>query len=325
MQRILVTGAGGFIGRHLVAALVRDGCKVLAPVRRRDRARAIWFLPGVDVVQADVLNPATLEASLAECDACINLVGILHGGKGQPYGEGFQRLHVELPERLAQLASAQGKRLVHVSALGAHSQGRSMYLRSKGDGEAAIRNAGSASAGLDWRIVRPSVVFGEGDHFIAMLARLTRLFWLLPLAAPHAKLQPLWVGDLVQALLTCLREDGARGKVFELGGPGVHTLMHIANLVAQAQGARCAVVPLPELIGRMQAALLERLPGPLGELLTLDNLDSLASDSVLQGHLPGFAALGVSPRPLEPWLAHEAFPQHDPWIVRRARAHASLG
>ncbi|MCE1162668.1 MAG: complex I NDUFA9 subunit family protein [Thiomonas sp.] len=296
-QNILVIGGSGFIGSRLVNALSLANHFVTVPTRRRQRARHLVQLPLVDVVETDVLDDAKLAKLVAGRDAVVNLVGILHGKRGQPYGADFARAHVDLPRRIAAACARQGvRRLVHMSALGADRDGPSMYLRSKGAGEAAIR----AQQGIDFTLFRPSVVFGPEDKFLNTFAQLQRVFPIVPLAGAKTRFAPVWVGDVVTAFVNSLVGPQARntlGQTYELCGPKVYTLAELVRLCGQYArvGGGCgrSIIPLPDALGRLQAALLELAPGD--PLMSRDNLDSMKVDSVCTGGLPGFAAeLGVA-------------------------------
>ena len=297
MHNIVVFGGSGFIGSQLVARLSAAGCRVLVPTRRRERAKHLLPLPTVDVVQIDTFDTATLERLMRGQDAAVNLVGILHGRSGKPYGGDFARAHVRLPQNLAAACVATGAtRLVHVSALGADPQGPSMYLRSKGDGEAAVR----AQEGLRWTILRPSVVFGPGDQFLNMFARLQRLLPVVLLGGAKARFAPVYAGDVVQAIQHALigpQADATIGKTYELAGPQVYTLAELVKLSGQWAGINHGrgrpVIGLPAPLARLMAGLMELEPGE--PLMSRDNLDSMRLPSVAGGELPGFAPeLGVA-------------------------------
>ena len=295
-QNILVIGGSGFIGSRLVNALSLGNHFVTVPTRRRQRARHLVQLPLVDVVEADVHDDAALARLVAGRDAVVNLVGILHGKRGQPYGPDFARAHVELPRRIAAACAQHGvRRVVHMSALGADVNGPSMYLRSKGDGEAALK----AQAGLDLTLFRPSVVFGPGDKFLNTFASLQRVFPVVPLAGAKTRFAPVYVGDVVTAFVSSLVGPQARDTIhqtYELCGPNAYTLAELVRLSGQwaRVGGGCGrtILPLPDALGRLQALLMELAPGE--PLMSRDNLDSMKVDSVCSGAAPGFVpALGV--------------------------------
>ncbi|KAG4081021.1 hypothetical protein HA402_010192 [Bradysia odoriphaga] len=295
-MRILIIGGTGFIGGHLAARLVGQGYETMIPTRRYANGRELQVLPGVTLIEADVYDDAQLDRLLSGCGAVINLVGILHGQRGRPYGADFARAHVLLPERLARACRRAGvPRLLHISALGADSAGASMYQRSKGDGEAALRQACEQVGLDDWTIFRPSVVFGPEDSFTNMFARLARRLPVLPLAGAGARLQPVYVGDVVTAMLAALDNSQARGQVYELGGPQVYSLAELATLCARWSGHPRPVLAMPMSLAYLQARFFEHLPGE--PLLTRDNLDTLKTDNVCSGPLA--PELGIVPTGLE--------------------------
>ena len=165
-MRILVIGGTGFIGRRLVARLSGGGQhQILVPTRSYGRGRDLQILPGVTLTADDVHDDATLDRLLRGCDAAVNLVGILHGKAGKPYGSDFARAHVTLPQRVAHLPAAGRATPAAHERAGADSAGASMYQRSKGDGEAAVRKELEGWRDGGWTIFRPSVVFGPDDNF----------------------------------------------------------------------------------------------------------------------------------------------------------------
>ena len=292
-SRILIVGGSGFIGYQLAARLSARNARVIVPSRRVTRARHVLLLPTVELRQADPHDDADLDALMAGCDAVVNLVGVLHGRWGAPYGPEFARAHVELPRRLAAAcARNRVRRLVHVSALGVSEDAAalpSMYLRSKADGERAIR----ASQGVDWTILRPSVVFGPGDRFLNLFADLQRTLPVMPLARADARFQPVYVGDVADAIVNVLDRPETFGRTYELAGPEVFTLGELVRLAGRWAGCERPVWALPYTLGQLQAGLLGALPNPL---MSSDNFDSMAVDNVASGPLA--PELGIDPTPL---------------------------
>ncbi len=304
-QNILVIGGTGFLGGHLVAALGADGRAISVPTRRREGGKRLLLLPTVDVVAADVNDDATLTRLVADRDAVINLVGILHGDQGTPYGKAFGAAHVELPRRIVAACREAGvRRLLHMSALGADADGPSMYLRSKAAGEAVVEQADAPSDGrapLAVTVFRPSVVFGRDDRFLNLFATMQRWLPIMPLAKAGARFQPVAVGDVARAFVAALDDDESFGRTYELAGPRVYTMAELVRLAgtyrAGGHGRARPIVPLPDVLGRLQAAFLEFAPGPT--LMSRDNFDSMRTDNVATGVFPGLADLGIAATPLE--------------------------
>lgn len=296
MKKILVLGGTGFLGRHICEKLTRLSYRVTVPTRRSENAKPIQHLPLLDVIEADVHDPAALAQLVAGHDAVINLVAILHGNAAA-----FERTHVALPKLLAQVCVQAGvQRLVHVSALGAALDAPSMYQRSKAQGEAVLQ-----AAGLDLTILRPSVMFGAEDKFLNLFVKLQKIFPVMPLAGAATRFQPVWVEDVAQAMVNSLRRldqgaDKPRSAVYEAYGPDVFTLKQLVQLAGAWAGIRHGrgrpVLALPMALGKLQAALMRLLPGE--PLLSRDNLDSMQVDNVASGQLPGLAGLGVTPSAL---------------------------
>lgn len=296
-QNILILGGTGFLGRSVVDRLAAQGRRVRVATRRLAQARPLIVLPTVEVVEADIHDPAALDRLLADCDAVINLVGILHDpGTRSPYGPWFRAVHVELPRRLAAACKKRGvERLLQVSALGADRNGPSAYLRSKGDGEDALRQAGVEGT----TIFRPSVVFGDGDQFLSRFSRLAACLPVLLLGKPAARLQPVWVEDVAAAIGNVLDERASFGKIYELCGPTVYSLQRLVQFAARTSGHPRPVIGLPDALAYLLAGTMELLPGE--PPLTRDNLDSLRVDNVasVQPYRPA-PELGIQPAPMEP-------------------------
>ncbi|MFZ9373465.1 MAG: complex I NDUFA9 subunit family protein [Burkholderiaceae bacterium] len=290
-KRVLVLGGTGFVGRHVCEKLVAQGTRVTVPTRRIDRARDIQMLPLLDVAVADVHDAAQLARLLPGHDAVVNLIAILHGNE-----PAFERAHVVLPRTLAAAMHAAGiKRLVHISALGADASGPSMYQRSKARGEAVLRESG-----LDVTLLRPSVIFGAEDKFLNTFASLQAVAPVMPLAGAGTRFQPVWVEDVAQAVVNALlgaKGDRASiGQTLEACGPETFTLGELVRLAGRCAGHERPVMALPLSVGRLQAALMELLPGE--PLMSRDNVASLSVDNVASGTLPGLQALGITPAAL---------------------------
>ena len=312
MKNILLLGGTGFVGSHVCEKLVRQGWHVTVPTRRLSNARQLLPLPLVTVLVLDVHDEAALLRAVAGHDAVVNLVAILHGTQAA-----FEKVHVALLHKLARACiAAHIKQLVHISALGAdalHPQSApSMYLRSKGQGEAVLmQTAGiGAAAAFDLTILRPSVIFGAEDKFLNLFARLQTVFPLMPLARADARFQPVWVQDVAAAVVRSLERDGTVSvanapRVVEACGPDVFTLKELVQLAAQLSGIRKGrgrpVISLPLWLGRLQARLMELAPGE--PLMSRDNLDSMQRDNVASGSLPGLQSLGIAPAALRPIAA----------------------
>ena len=291
-QLITVLGGGGFVGRYVVQRLLARGARVRIAEREPRKALFLKPLGGLGQTQfvaADVRDAASVARAVHGSDAVINLVGSFHDMKAvQADGAG----HV------AAAAKAAGVRaLVHISAIGADPESHSVYGRSKGEGEAAVRAAFPAAA-----ILRPSIVFGREDQFINRFATLIRFAPVVPVIAPAVKFQPVYVGDVADAVVAAL--DGtAAGKTFELGGPQVLTMAALQRWVAEATGRKRLFVELPDAISGALATAFGWAPGAP---ITKDQWLMLRHDNIVADGAAGLAQLGVAPTSLgvvaEGWL-----------------------
>ena len=266
-MNILIVGGTGFLGGALAQRLARVdySCFLTLPTRRPERVRHLTVLPNARVVAADVHDEATLARLMIGQDAVISLVGILKGN--------FQRTHADLPGKIGRAAAAAGvARVLHVSALGAATNAPSDYLRSKAAGEAALR-----AACPDATIFRPSVIFGRGDSFLTLFARLLKLAPVVPLACADARFQPVWVGDVASALVTALDRPESRGQTYPLCGPREYALGELVAYAGQVSGHPRPIIGLPFALSILQAFFMEFLPnGPM----TRDNVWSMQVPSV---------------------------------------------
>jgi len=300
IRRVLVVGGTGFIGTAVVRRLVAEGVCVTVPTRRLAHAQHLLVLPTVEIVRADVHEDGAAARLVRGHDAVVNLVGILHSRPGSPWGLDFARAHVELPRAIARACDGAGvARLLHVSALKASRDAPSAYLRSKAAGEEAIGEGRIAPT-----ILRPSVVFGPGDSFLNLFAGLARRLPLLPLACPQARFQPVWVGDVAAVIAEALARPESAGQTYELCGPAAYSLRELVRMAAALSGHPRPVIGLPDALSRVQAALLERLPG---QLMTRDNLASMRVDSVCAGCALPF---GRTPASIEAIAATWLAPAH---------------
>lgn len=290
MRRTAILGGTGFIGRNLVCALTRRGHATRVFTRRRERNRHLLVFPSCELVELDVHSIDALVHGFAGCDAVVNLVGILN-----PRDCTFHDAHVALAGKVIGACRRAGvARLLHMSALRANAAGPSEYLRTKAEGEARIRRGAGAEVGVT--SFRPSVVFGPGDSFFHRFAALLAMSpGLLPLACPESKFAPVYVGDVVEAFIRCLEEKSWTGRRLELAGPRVYTLRRLVEYTAETAGLRRRVAGLGDFLSRLQAGLMERLPGPP---FSTDNYLSLQIDSVLTGD-NGLRTLGIAPTGIE--------------------------
>jgi len=283
MKKILILGGTGFVGRHLCEKLAEGDYRTTVLTRRRVNAKHLQMLPMVDVIEGSAHDAATLTPLLAEHDAVVNLIAILHGTEAA-----FDAAHVQLPETLVKACDAAGqRRIVHVSSLGADSNAPSMYQRSKARGEAVL-----FGATLDVSVLRPSVIFGAEDKFLNTFASLQKLLPVIPLAGSTARFQPVWVEDVATALVKCIQDTSTIGQTFEACGPEVFTLKQLVQLAGQYSGHEKPVIGLPDSLARLQARLMELAPGV--PIMSRDNLDAMKVDNISGGKLPGLQALGIT-------------------------------
>lgn len=285
MKDRLVTliGGGGFLGRYVVQALLGAGARVR--VAQRD-PRDAWFLKPLgglgqtQVIAADITRPQTIARAIAGADAVVNLVGSFTGN--------LERIHVGGARALAEAARNAGvSALVHLSAIGADRDAPSIYGQTKGAGEAAVREAFPHAT-----IMRPSTVFGREDKFVNMFAGMIAKLPVIPVLKPDARFQPVFAGDVAQAVVTALAEPARfGGRVFELGGPDVLTMLELQRWIARAIGRNPAFVPLPDAAGSLLAALP-------GVPISRDQWKLLQRDSIVGQGAEGLAALGITPTPL---------------------------
>ena len=294
MQSKVVTifGGSGFIGRYVVKRLAELGAVIRVPTRRPERAIFLKPLGAVGQINIEPWNATAAgeaERLVAGSDLVVSLIGILFERRG---GD-FERVQGRLPGEIGAAAAKHGvSQLVHVSAIGADPSSPAVYGRTKAAGEAAVRAAFPTAT-----ILRPSIVFGPEDGFFNRFARMSQISPALPLiGGGRTRFQPVYVGDVADAVVAALTRADAAGRTYELGGPGVYSFRELLAYVLAVTGRRRLLLDLPFGIAALQARLLQFLPEPP---LTPDQLELLKRDNVVAADAPGLADLGVTPTPLE--------------------------
>ena len=296
---ITLVGGGGFLGRYTAQALLAGGARVR--IAERDPRRAFYLKPQgglgqTQFVAADVARPETIARACEGADGVVNLVGTFTGD--------LRRIHVDGARAVAEGAASAGAALVHVSAIGADPASASLYGATKGEGEAAVRAVDPKAI-----ILRPSTVFGREDQFINRFAQMIARFPVVPVLRAPARFQPVFAGDVADAIAAALASGGAHaGKTFELGGPEVLSMIELQRWIAAAIGRNPSFVELPDVVGGVIAGF-GFLPGAP---ITADQWKMLQHDSIAAPGSEGLAALGVTPTPLEAVAPG--------WLVRYRRA-----
>ena len=287
-MRIVLIGASGFFGGHLLRALTADKHECVVLTRAKVRRGTVGLQPGVTLEQADVYDPEALVEQFSGADAVVSMAGILNESGGG--GKGFHRAHVDLVEGIIKACRQAGvTRLLHVSALNA-GKGSSHYLKSKGEAEALLRSAED----INITIFQPSVIFGHGDAFFNKFAAMLSLAPALPLACPKSRLQPVFAGDVAAAMAASLDDPMTWGKTYEMAGPKIYTLQELVQWTAKTRGLRRWVIGLPGPLSAMMAAVMNLVPG---KPLSWDNYQSLKTDNISDKN--DFSYFHIEPRSID--------------------------
>jgi NADH dehydrogenase len=292
---ITVFGGSGFLGRHLVRALAKRHYRIRVACRRPDLAghlQPLGRVGQIHAVQANVRHAGSVEAAVRGADAVVNLVGILFERGRQR----FDTVQAYGAEQVALAASAHGARMVQVSAIGADENSTAAYARAKAGGEKAV-----LAATPDATIVRPSIMFGPEDNFFNKFAAMARALPALPLiGGGETRFQPVFVGDVAEAIARAVEGDAKPGTIYEAGGPEVLSFKALMEYVLSVTERRRLLIPLPFALAKLKATFLQYLPKPL---LTPDQVEMLKTDNVVspaaQAEGRTLSALGIEPTAME--------------------------
>jgi uncharacterized protein YbjT (DUF2867 family) len=313
-NRVAILGGSGFIGRYVVKRLAERGDVVAVGGRNAVEAKFLRLkgeVGQVGLINVSIGDEQLLRAFVADNDAVVNLVGILRESGSQR----FEAAHHIGPARLARIAREAGvPRFIQMSAIGAEPRATSAYARTKGAGEAAARDAFPTAT-----ILRPSVVFGPEDQFFNRFAALATVSPVLPLIGGGETLfQPVYVGDVAEAVVRCIDDSSTAGRIYELGGPKVYSLRALFELLLEEIRRKRLLVNVPFGAAAMQARLLSLLPDAP---LTPDQVEMLKYDNIVSPNALGFEALGISPTAIEAILPTylDRF-RRGGWYARRSAA-----
>jgi NADH dehydrogenase len=286
-----VFGGSGFIGRYVVQRLAARGYVVRVVGRDTERAKDLMVTGAVGQVvalYASFANPATIARATEGADLVVNLIGILSERRS---GD-FQRVHAEGPGAIARAAAgSEVQRMVQISAIGADASSPSLYARTKAAGEAAVHEVFPTAT-----ILRPSIVFGAEDKFFNRFGAMAMYLPVMPVICGHTRFQPVYVGDVADAIIASLEREDTPGQTYELGGPRIYTFRELLVWLLHETRRHRALIEIPLGLARLQARLGELAPG---KPFTRDQLLMLQRDNVATEGMPGLAELGIVPTPIE--------------------------
>lgn len=292
---VTIFGGSGFIGRYAVRALAERGWRIRVAVRRPDLAyhlQPLGRVGQIHAVQANLRYPDSLMRAAEDSAAIVNLVGILHQSGSQT----FEAVQAAGAGAVARAAAEADASLVHVSAIGADAKSESIYARTKAAGEEAVLGAVPNAI-----VLRPSLVFGPEDDFFNRFAAMARFLPALPLiGGGHTLFQPVFVGDIANSIVATVEGHAKPHTIYELGGPEIKTFRELMELMLREIGRKRMLVPLPFAVAKLQALILEMLPG---KLLTRDQVKLLKTDNVVSKKAEReertLKAIGITPTSLE--------------------------
>ena len=288
---VTIFGGSGFLGRHAVRALAREGWRIRVAVRHPNKGfflKPAGTVGQIAAVKCDAGDPDQVAAAVMGADAVVNLAGILY-----PRGQSFEELHCDAARNIAEACARAGVgALVHVSAIGADADSTSHYAQTKGKGEALVRSAFPGAT-----ILRPSVIFGPEDDFFNRFAGLARISPILPLiGGGRTRFQPVFVGDVARAIVMAITDERARGKTYELGGPMTYSFRQLMEIVCRETGRKRWLMPVPFAIAMFKSFFLQLAPKPI---LTPDQVRLLRKDNVVSPTALTLSDLGITPNSVE--------------------------
>ncbi len=290
-KTVTVIGGTGFVGRAIIERLARAGAQIIILARNGERAKRLKPLGDVgqiSVIAGNALDEETLRSAITPADYVINLVGILAPSGRQT----FEAVQAKLPEMIARIASeTEVAQLVHLSAIGADTKSPSIYARTKAEGErtsATVQRCGDFA---------PSIIFGTGDGFFTRFGQMAMVAPALPLiGGGKNKMQPVYVGDVAEAVMVVLCTASIKGDVFELGGPASYSFAELMRFTLKAVGRKRGLINIPFAVMALPAAFASLLPNPP---LTSDQLRLLKIDNIVSPRAKGFKQLGITPTSID--------------------------
>ena len=278
IKKIAILGGTGFVGQSLCNRLSKDGYKLKVPTRNREYNRDnLILLPNLELIETDIHNSDDLKELLIDCDAVINLVGILNEKRNN--GKGFRKVHVELVKNLISICKVHGiRRILQISALGADAKnGKSFYLKTKGEAEKLLR---SNSVGIKTTILKPSVIFGKKDSFFNRFAKLLKICpFFFPLACYKTKFSPIYVLDVVEMIAKSINDPNSYNKSYQLCGPKTYSLKNLISFTSETLDLKCVIIPLNNTLSYFQARVFDFLPN---KPFSTDNYLSAQTDSICE-------------------------------------------
>jgi NADH dehydrogenase len=294
-ELVTIFGGSGFVGTQVVQVLARAGYRIRVAVRRPDLAghvRPLGSVGQVAPVQANVRNMDSVQAAVRGASVVINLAAIgIEKGRQR-----FRDVNVLGARNVAEAAKAAGAtRLIQMSVLGADEQSPSAFARSRAEGEAQARGIFAGAIAF-----RPSVIFGVGDDFFNTLGSLSRVLPVMPLFGGETRFQPVYVGDVADAVAQAAMGNAKAGKTYELGGPDIETHRQLVERVLAGANRANPILPLPLGVGRLLALPMGLMPKPLltGDRVTLLGIDNVVSDAAIKDKRT-LQAFGIVPRPMD--------------------------